>query len=386
MATIPSENILVAESDPGICDLIARQTLKPFGYQVSIATDGSSAIHQAVQLQPDVLITNINLPGLSGKDLLVALSSQGISMPVILMAEKGQEADIIQAFRLGASDYLMLPVREAEVLSCVERALKQVREIRAREKLTEQIKQANAELQRRVRDLSTIFAVGRAVISITDQRVLFDKIVEAVTTVTEADLGWFTLKDDNTKAFTLAAHRNLPEGLARKIGQPLDDGLGTLVAMSAETLAIHGQPLQKFKISDLGKSAMVVPVKVKNEAIGLLTVVRKSEKPFGSSEHTLSEAIADYASISLVNARLFRALAQNAEAAQLGEKRKNELLQQVRQEIQSNLTTALYPLELLLAEKLGGVTSQQKQAMETTQTALKRLITMAKQQNSQPKS
>jgi DNA-binding response OmpR family regulator len=386
MATIPSENILVAESDPGICDLIARQTLKPFGYQVSIATDGSSAIHQAVQLQPDVLITNINLPGLSGKDLLVALSSQGISMPVILMAEKGQEADIIQAFRLGASDYLMLPVREAEVLSCVERALKQVREIRAREKLTEQIKQANAELQRRVRDLSTIFAVGRAVISITDQRVLFDKIVEAVTTVTEADLGWLTLKDDNTKAFTLAAHRNLPEGLARKIGQPLDDGLGTLVAMSAETLAIHGQPLQKFKISDLGKSAMVVPVKVKNEAIGLLTVVRKSEKPFGSSEHTLSEAIADYASISLVNARLFRALAQNAEAAQLGEKRKNELLQQVRQEIQSNLTTALYPLELLLAEKLGGVTSQQKQAMETTQTALKRLITMAKQQNSQPKS
>ena len=386
MAATSSEKILVVESDPDTSDLIARQALKPFGYQVSIATDGSSAIRQAIQLRPDVLITNLILPGLSGKDLLVALASQGIIIPTIVIAGKGQEANIIQAFRLGASDYLMMPAREAEVVSCVERALKQVREIRAREKLDEQIKQTNAELQRRVRELSTIFAVGRAVISITDQRVLFDKIVEAITTVTEADLGWLTLKDDKTKTFILAAHRKLPETLARKIGQPMDDGIGPLVAMSAETLALHGQALQKFKISALGKSAMVVPVKVNNEAIGLLTVVRKAEKPFGSSEHTLSEAIADYASISLVNARLFRALAQNVETARQGEKHKNELLQHMRQEIQSNLTTALYPLDLMLEEKMGALTSTQKRALETTQTALKRLITKVSQQNTQPKA
>jgi DNA-binding response OmpR family regulator len=386
MAATSSEKILVVESDPDTSDLIARQALKPFGYQVSIATDGSSAIRQAIQLQPDVLITNLILPGLSGKDLLVALASQGITIPTIVIAGKGQEANIIQAFRLGASDYLMMPAREAEVVACVERALKQVREIRAREKLDEQIKQTNAELQRRVRELSTIFAVGRAVISITDQRVLFDKLVEAVTTVTEADLGWLSLKDDKTKTFVLAAHRKLPENLAKKIGQPIDDGIGPLVAMSAETLAIHGPALQKFKISALGKSAMVVPVKIKNEAIGLLTVVRKSEKPFGNSEHTLSEAIADYASISMVNARLFRALSQNVETARQGEKHKNELLQRMRQEIQSSLTTALYPLDLMLDEKMGALTATQKQALETTQTALKRLITKVSQQNTQPKA
>jgi len=386
MVATSSEKILVVESDPDTSDLIARQALKPFGYQVNIAADGSSAIRQAVQFQPDVLIANLSLPGLSGKDLLVALASQGINIPTIVIAEKGQESNIIQAFRLGASDYLMLPAREAEVLACVERALKQVREIRAREKLDEQIKQTNAELQRRVRELSTIFAVGRAVISITDQRVLFDKIVEAITTVTEADLGWLTLKDDKTKTFILAAQRKLPESLAKKLGQPMDDGIGPLVAMSVETLALHGQALQKFKISNLGKSAMVVPVKVKNEAIGLLTVVRKSEKPFGSSEHTLSEAIADYASISLVNARLFRALAQNVETARQGEKHKNELLQHMRQEIQSNLTTALYPLDLMLEEKMGALSSTQKRALETTQTALKRLITKVSQQNTQPKA
>jgi len=381
MAISPSEKILVVESDPGISDLIARQALKPLGYQVSIVSDSASAIRQAIQFQPDVLISNLNLPGLSGKDLLVALASQGLLAPMIVLAEKGQESHVIQAFRLGASDYLMLPIREAEVVSSVERALKQVREMRAREKLDVQIKQTNIELQRRVRELSTIFAVGRAVLSITDQRVLFDKIVEAVTTVVEADFGWLTLKDERSNAFVLAAHRNLPESWARKVGQPLDDGVGSLVAISMETLALHGQPLQKFQISALGKSAMVVPVKVQNEAIGLLTVVRKADKPFGESEHTLSAAIADYASISMVNARLFRALAQSAEVARDGEKQKNVLLQNITQDVQRGLNAALYPVDLMLTEKMGSLSSEQKQALVAIQGAMKRLLFRVSRQN-----
>ena len=385
MTSTPSERILVIESDPDVSDLIARQALKPLGYQVNVAADSSSAIRQAIQFQPDVVIVELDMPGLSGKDILVALSSQGITTPMIVLSQIGKDPDVIHAFRLGASDYLMLPVREAEVVSCVERALKQVREVRAREKLDAQIKQTNAELQRRVKELSTIFSVGRAVISITDQRVLFDKIVEAITNVTEADLGWLTLKDDKTKSFILVSHRGLPEAWAKKLGQPLDDGLSSLVAMSAETLAINGQPLQKFRISTLGKSAMVVTVKVHNESIGLLTVVRKTERPFGDSEHTLSSAIADYASISMVNVRLFRALAQNVDAAQSAAKQKNEMLQTVRQEVQSTLTSTLYPIDLILSEKMGPLTAEQKQALGSAQTSLKKLVFQVNQQITQPK-
>jgi len=384
MASNPSERILLIENDPDISDLIARQTLKPYGYNVTVATDSSEALRQAIQLQPDVILVNLGIPGLSAKDVLVALTSQGINIPTIVMAEAGMEPDVIRAFRLGASDYLMLPVREAEVLSAVERALKQVREARTREKLDAQIKQTNAELERRVRELGTIFAVGRAVISITDQRVLFDKIVEAITTVTEADLSWLTLKDEKSKAFLLAAHRKLPEAWAKKLGQPLDDGLSTLVAMSAETLAIHGKPLEKFKIAALGKSAMVVPIKARNEAIGLLIAVRKNERPFGESEQTLANAIADYASISMVNAHLFRALAQNVDSAQAIAKHRNDQLQTLRQDIQSNLTTVLYPLDLLLGEKMGTLTAEQKQALSTMQGSIKKLVAQVSQPNTQP--
>ena len=124
------ERILLVESDPDISDLIARQALRPLGYQVDIVTDAGSAIKKALQTPPDLVIANLNLPGLSGKDLLVALSSQGSTAPLIVIAGKGQEQDVIQAFRLCANDVLLWPAREAEVVSAVERVLTQVREMR----------------------------------------------------------------------------------------------------------------------------------------------------------------------------------------------------------------------------------------------------------------
>jgi DNA-binding response OmpR family regulator len=385
MSPQTNEKILVIDSDDHSRDLIVRQTLQPLGYQVLAAEDAGSAIRQALQFQPDLIIADLNLPGLSGKDMLVAFSSQGISTPVIVMAEKGEEPKVIQAFRLGASDYFLRPVREPEVLSTVERALKQVRESRSRQVLDQQLKTANAELQRRLREMTTIFAVGRAVISVTDQRLLFEKLTEAIITVSEADMGWLTLKDEKSKAFILVAHRNLPDSWGKKINEPLDDGVSALVAMSAESLSIHSQPLSKFKIASLGKAALVVPIKVQQEVIGLMVVVRKIDRPFGQGEQHLLEAIADYASISLVNSRLFRALAQTAEAAQAGERRKNEMLESIRQESQSVLQSAMYPLEVVLGEKMGSLTEEQKQALFTTQKSLKRLAFLMNQQTTQPK-
>jgi len=373
------ERILLVESDPDISDLIARQALRPLGYQVDIVTDAGSAIKKALQTPPDLVIANLNLPGLSGKDLLVALSSQGSTAPLIVIAGKGQEQDVIQAFRLGANDVLLWPAREAEVVSAVERVLTQVREMRARRRLDEQLKTANDELQRKVRELTFIVAVGKAVVSITDRRVLFERIVEGALQVAGADLGWLLLRDDRAKTFLLTAQRNLPEAWAKKMGQPLDDGISALVALSGESLLIHGDPLQKFKVAALGRSAAVTPIKVRNEVIGLMIVVRRAQKAFGETEQTLLEAVADYASISLVNERLFRAIQQNAEAARSGEKQQNELFQSLRRSAQKELDGILYPLGLILTGKTGPLNAEQRQALSSANAALQRLSEVVSQ-------
>jgi DNA-binding response OmpR family regulator len=369
-----SERILIVERDPDIIEVVVRQALEPLGYQVQIAEDVNSAISKAAKSAPDLVIADLNLPGLNGRDLLVAFNSQGLQAPMIVIAQKGQESKVIQSFRLGASDYMLWPMREAEVVSAVERALKQVRESRARKRLDQQLKETNQELQRRVRELTTIFAVGKAVISITDQRVLFDKIVEGMVYVAEADYGWLLLRDERSRAFVLSAHRNLPDPWAKKIGQSLDDGISSLVALSGETLAINGEPLKRFRVASLGHSAVVVPIKILKEVIGLLVIVRKGDIPFEKNMQSLLEAVADYASVSLVNARLFRALQETADAAQAGEMKKVEQLQILRKELQALIQPVTYPIDLLLTGKMGVLTNEQQKALQTMQPALQQAV------------
>jgi DNA-binding response OmpR family regulator len=369
----PGERILIVESDPDIIDLIARQSLKPLGYDVVTVGDAGEAIKISIQTPPDLIIANLNLPGLSGKDMLAALNSQSIKTPVIVIAEKGQEADAIQGFRLGASDVIFWPARDAEIVSIVERSLRQTKESRERQKLDRQIKSMNDELQRRLRDLTTVLSIAKAVVSVTDQRLLFDRILESALQVADADYCWLMLRDEHSNAYLLRAQRNLPEAWAKKMNQPIDDGISSLVALSGESLVMNGMPLQKFKVASLGKAVGVIPIKIQTEVIGLLIVARKNDREISRDSQTMLEAMADFASISLVNARLFRALQQNAENARENEKIRYATLDQVRTTIRNEVQAASYPLNFVLTEMPGKLSPEQKQALESVQAALQNI-------------
>jgi two-component system NtrC family sensor kinase len=306
------EHILLVENDPEISDLILRQSLQPLGYQVSHVKGASDAIRATIKNNPDLIITNLDLPDLSGKDLLVALASQGVEAPIIVLTKEGMESDIIQAFRLGASDYVFWPAREAEVLSAVERLLKQVRVKREREMLAEKLDEANQDLRRRLKELKTILAIGKAVTSTTKQTELFRKVVEGAVYVTEADAGWLLIREDEGDEFILKAQKNLPSSYISRMDRVWNDSLSSLVALSKESLEIHGEPLKRFNVAQLGQAVLVVPLKIRNEIAGLLFVIRKAAKPFTQNNQALLEAVADYASISLINVKLFQALEEKA--------------------------------------------------------------------------
>jgi signal transduction histidine kinase/FixJ family two-component response regulator len=371
------ERILLVETDPEISDLINRQTLQPLGYRVEVVGAAPAAIQEAMRLKPDAILADLNLPGLSGKDLLVAMSSQGIEIPIIVIAPHGMESDVIQAFRLGATDFVLWPIREAEVVSAVERVLRQGRARREREALAQQLNQTNQELQRRVRELTTIFAIGKAVISTTDQQALFDKILEGAAFVAEADSGWLLSREERSKNFILRACRNVPADIHSHLNQPFDDGISSLVALSGESLAIHGEPLTRFKVSRMGQSVMVLPIKVRKEVVGLLVSTRKSPQPFTPGQQALLEAVADYASISLVNTRLFKALEErlatlqhSADAAQVDKRIQHNILQAYHAELTRSLTVMNNNLNLLINHQPDRLGSEQIKALLSLQDTL----------------
>jgi two-component system NtrC family sensor kinase len=281
--------------------------------EVETAGDSSTAIQKSLQFGPDLIIASLTLPGLSGKDLLVALRSQGTDVPMIVTAPEGMETDAIQAFRLGARDYLVKPFREAEFVAALERVVREIRLRREHRQLAEQLAESNRQLERRVRELTTLFGLGKTVTSTTHQGQLFAKLIEGSLYITEADLGWVLLRKEGSEQLVLRAEMNLPSGATKKLHQPWDDGISSLVMLSGEALAIHGEGLAKFKLAQFSGAALIAPISVKDQPVGVISVGRKAQRPFTERQLVMLEAVADYASISLVNARLFEALEDRAQ-------------------------------------------------------------------------
>ena len=301
------DRILLVEHDQAIIDLIGRQALQPLGYQVQVAGDAAACTPLVQQFQPDVILIDLELPGLSGKDLLLGLASQGVETPVIVIARRGKEADAIQAFRLGASDYLIWPARDTEVVSAMERVFKQVRERRERLSLSRQLQRTNQELQKRVRELTAVFAVGKSITALAPPQALHERILEGGMRVCGADFGWLLIGKEGGRGFELATQR----GLDRAHSQAWESGLNALVAASGESISIYGDPIKKFTvISELGQAVLAVPIKLNKQVAGLLVAVRKELRPFTPAEQSLLEATADYASIAFGNLRTV----QNLEA------------------------------------------------------------------------
>jgi len=301
----PRERILIVESDPAISHHLTSQALEPAGYVVNVVKDAGKAIITLKDKATDAVIADLDLPGLSGKDFLVATNAQGFEIPVIVLTQSHAEVDVLQAFRLGAADYISWPARDTEVINVIERVLKLVRVRKERARLAEQLQGSNQELQKRVNELTNLLTLGQAFTSITSLPLLLDEIIQRSVKLTLCDLGWLVMRREPKDQFSLEACVNLPPSLVKGLHQIWEDQVGAMVAMSGEALSIHGEALHQFKIAALGQAALIVPIKMNKNVLGLITVMRTRATPFSSGDHALVEAIADYASIALVNAHIF---------------------------------------------------------------------------------
>lgn len=308
------DNILVIDPDPTARNILAEGVLEASGQYTAIeAADGAEGMSMVVSHGPDLIIMELEMPGLSGKDLMVALNSQGIDTPVIVLAQEGKEALAVEAFRLGAKDYLTKPVREAEVISAVERALNEVRLRNERDELTYSLHTANEVLEHRLAEETTLFAIGKSVTSKTNLEQLFDLIIDAALYLTHAEMGGIILRDDSSGALILRAGKNLPAHLNQLMGNPIGDDLAALVMTSGEPLLASGDGLKRFNPPHDAHSVIYVPLIVAEQALGILWVGnQQSEAEFVDRQRELLSALADYAAIAVVNAKLFQVMQQRA--------------------------------------------------------------------------
>jgi DNA-binding response OmpR family regulator len=115
-------DILVVEDNRELAAAI-RYNLEIEGFAVEVAEDGPSGLDSARRMEPDLLILDLMLPGLDGFDLLSRLRGSGFEAPVLILSARGEEADKVRGFRLGADQYLTKPFGLLELLERVKRLL-----------------------------------------------------------------------------------------------------------------------------------------------------------------------------------------------------------------------------------------------------------------------
>ncbi|MBL8095987.1 MAG: response regulator [Anaerolineales bacterium] len=372
----PLERILVAEGDPATLDTIVDQVLGPMGYTLFTARNGHEALELALEHQPHIVFAGLDLPGVTGYDLLAGMRSRGVMPYAIMVAPKGAaEAQLLRAFRLGARDYLIRPVREAELVNTLDRALEELNLKRDRDQLSQRLGTANQQLEKRVRELTVLSSLGKAVTSLTDLAQLFTRLLDGAVLACEADLGWLMLTEDapadGTPAALIArAAKNMPALAGLKLGAPWDDGVSAMLMQSGEALSLTGEPLARLRAGQAARTIAATPIRAKDQVLGVLVVGRRSDHAFTERELALLSSVADYASIALVNARLFRGLEARASRLQrsYNDLATGSLTLSVGRELTIQLAGARSALEPLLSGARGALGQRQietgKQTLE----------------------
>ena len=113
--------ILIAEDDVSMVKIL-EFILKKEGYQVTSCKDGLSAIEKIPVLIPDLIITDIMLPFRSGLEIIGYAKEYFENTPVIVVSSLGEEeTTVIEAFNLGADDFVSKPFNPNELLLRVKR-------------------------------------------------------------------------------------------------------------------------------------------------------------------------------------------------------------------------------------------------------------------------
>jgi len=114
--------VLVADDDADLRELIAF-TLTQAGYLVIKAADGPAAVRAFENESADLLVLDINMPGLSGFQVCEAIRARS-RVPVMMLTVRGEEEDLVRALDLGADDYLTKPFSPRTLLARIKALLR----------------------------------------------------------------------------------------------------------------------------------------------------------------------------------------------------------------------------------------------------------------------
>jgi DNA-binding response OmpR family regulator len=118
-----TQKILIVEDEPHIATLI-NQALQEDGYDTFLALDGKMALSLFDSLGPHLVITDLIMPRVGGRELCLQIRSRKSRIPIIMLTALSSTEDVVQGLDSGADDYMVKPFRVPELLARVRALLR----------------------------------------------------------------------------------------------------------------------------------------------------------------------------------------------------------------------------------------------------------------------
>ena len=105
--------LLIVEDEKQICDAVAK-SLYDAGYEVDTCYDGEEALEYILTENYDLIVLDLNLPGMDGMEILKELRQSNEETKVLILSARGQIADKVEGLDAGANDYMEKPYQKSD--------------------------------------------------------------------------------------------------------------------------------------------------------------------------------------------------------------------------------------------------------------------------------
>ncbi|MGE5321431.1 MAG: response regulator transcription factor [Actinomycetota bacterium] len=122
---MPERSRILVVDDETQISRVLKTTLNSQGYEVRTAADGSTGFDAAMDWNPDLIVTDLSMPGMNGVELCRAVRERS-QVPIIVLSVRGEEKHKVEALDAGADDYVTKPFNVNELLARVRANLRRV--------------------------------------------------------------------------------------------------------------------------------------------------------------------------------------------------------------------------------------------------------------------
>lgn len=295
--------ILLAMEETPTLGLLER-ALRAGGYAVAVAKEPAALEKILFETIPTLVVLTETLGGKRGIDLAGMVLERFPTMPVVFFANSDNPALVMQALKMGLSDYLYPPLKIDDIVNSIKRSQKRAEQMG--DWVRREVRRTTASLEQRVNEMDTLVNLGRSITSTLDLNRVLTSVVTAAVELTGAEEGHLLLLDEKTNELYMRAGRNCEESFARTFRLPVKDSIADRVIHTGEPVSFNGDSPNKIKTAYFVYSLIYVPLRAHDRMIGVLGVDnRQAKRPFLQHHELLMTVLAEYATIAIQNAQLY---------------------------------------------------------------------------------